>query len=66
MMARTPMEALEAAIWRIHMTCTDRYRRTATRPGQLIEELPESHRELLRRLKSDDARNVRPDALIGL
>lgn len=60
----TPLEALDAAIWRIHLLCSGRYTRKDSKPGQLISELSPKHRALLKDLKSSDIENLRPDAII--
>ncbi len=60
----TPLEALEAAIWRIHLICSGRYTRKDSKPGQLIAELSPEHRALLKELKSSDIANLRPDAIV--
>ena len=60
----TPRDALESAIWRIHLICSRKYQRPDSPPGQLILDLPEKQRELLRELKSDDIADLRPETLI--
>jgi len=65
-MRRTPAEALEAAMWHPHLICTNRYRGPNSKPGEVILDLPESERALLRDLKSDDIANIRSDALLFL
>lgn len=61
----TPMEALEAAIWRL-MT-HDRYRRRqCPGVGQALAEMPDYIREGVKGLRSSDMENLRVDGLLPI
>ena len=66
---RTPAEllanlALHAEfIWMDGHKCPGGSRAYRTTPGAVIQRLPEEQRAILRKLKSADIENLRPDAL---
>jgi len=63
---KTPTEALDHAIWRLIFDGTKHYCSKYSKPGQLIEHMPDNVRKLLRGLKSDDTVKLRPDATMLL
>lgn len=60
-MKKTPLEVLEHAMWRPHFVCSRRMFGPRSKPGEVIEMLPDEWRESLANLKSDDIANIRPD-----
>jgi hypothetical protein len=59
-----PQMALHAEfIWMDGRKCPGGSRHYRTTPGAVIQRLPEEQRAILRKLKSADIENLRPDAL---
>lgn len=57
---RTPFEALESLLWVPHMMYAKKLRGPGTKPGEIVEMMPEATRKLLRKLTAKDL-DVRPD-----